>query len=46
MNNVVIYYLGDVGEPGIGGGFSTVGQKGETGMCVKLKWKRRKLFVF
>jgi hypothetical protein len=37
MNNVVIYYLGDIGEPGIGGGYSPPGQKGATGMCRRLK---------
>ena len=25
---------GDVGEPGIGGGYNTAGQKGESGMSI------------
>jgi hypothetical protein len=30
----LFYYLGDVGEPGIGGGYSLSGQKGQAGMCI------------
>jgi len=29
-----MYYLGDVGEPGLGGGFSQPGLRGAPGMCV------------
>ena len=32
-------YLGDVGEPGLGGGYSQPGQKGEIGMCMKKRDK-------
>jgi hypothetical protein len=34
---VFIYYLGDVGEPGFGGGYSQPALKGEIGMCVRIK---------
>lgn len=30
-------YLGDVGEPGLGGGYSQPGQKGEIGMYMRKK---------
>ena len=28
----IFSYIGDVGEPGLGGGYSQPGQKGEIGM--------------
>lgn len=34
MNNMIIYYLGDVGEVGLGGGVSGSGAKGAIGMFV------------
>jgi hypothetical protein len=46
LDNVFIYYLGDVGEPGLGGGYTLPGQKGENGMCVRIKQERRKIFIF
>jgi hypothetical protein len=30
-------YIGDVGEPGLGGGYRPPSQKGEMGMCVRGK---------
>jgi hypothetical protein len=34
LNYVRIYYLGDAGEPGIGGGYGQPGIKGQSGMCL------------
>jgi hypothetical protein len=45
VNNVFIYYLGDVGEPGLGGGYSQPALKGPTGMYVIRKRERRKIFI-
>ncbi len=45
MTNFFIYCLGDVGEPGIGGGYRLAGAKGPIGMCVRLKKKKRKVLL-
>jgi hypothetical protein len=33
-------YIGDVGEPGLGGGYRPPSQKGEMGMCVRGKKRK------
>lgn len=42
LNYVYIIHLGDVGEPGIGGGVSAPGRKGATGIYFTVKQEKRK----